>query len=71
MNGVGLATEGKLPGHRRRATTAIYTHLDDAALRDGVPGRAPGAARRGGRGRDRSGRAGLSMAEQKGTTVAV
>ena len=34
MNGVGLATAGKLPGHRRRATTAIYAHLDDAALRD-------------------------------------
>ena len=60
MNGVGLATAGKLPGHRRRATTAIYAHLDDAALRDGVPGRAPGAAGRGGRGRDRPGRAGPS-----------
>ena len=24
----------ELPGHRRRATTAIYAHLDDAALRD-------------------------------------
>ena len=57
MNGVGLATAGKLPGHRRRATTAIYAHLDDAALRDGVLGRAPGAAGRGGRGRDRPGRA--------------
>ena len=41
MNGVELATAGKLPGHRRRATTAIYAHLDDAVLRDGVPGRAP------------------------------
>ncbi len=34
MNGVGLATVGRLLGHRRRATTAIYAHLDDAALRD-------------------------------------
>ena len=34
MNGVGLATVGKLLGHRRRETTAIYAHLDDAALRD-------------------------------------
>lgn len=25
---------GKLIGHRKRATTAIYAHLDDAALRD-------------------------------------
>ncbi len=34
MNGVGLATVGALLGHRRRETTAIYAHLDDAALRD-------------------------------------
>ena len=34
MNGVGLTAVGKLLGHRRRATTAIYAHLDDAALRD-------------------------------------
>ena len=34
INGVGLATVGKLLGHRRRETTAIYAHLDDAALRD-------------------------------------
>ncbi len=33
-NGVGLATVGKLLGHRRRATTAIYAHLDDVAVRD-------------------------------------
>ena len=32
MNGVGLPTVGKLLGHRRLATTAIYAHLDDAAL---------------------------------------
>jgi len=32
MNGVGLATVGTLLGHRRRETTAIYAHLDDAAL---------------------------------------
>ena len=34
MNGVGLPTVGKLLGHRRLETTAIYAHLDDAALRD-------------------------------------
>ena len=34
MNGVGLTTMGTLLGHRRRETTAIYAHLDDAALRD-------------------------------------
>ena len=34
MNGVGLTAVGKLLGHRKRATTAIYAHLDDAALRD-------------------------------------
>ena len=34
MNGVGLTAAGKLLGHRKRATTAIYAHLDDAALRD-------------------------------------
>lgn len=34
MNGVGLTTVGTLLGHRRRETTAIYAHLDDAALRD-------------------------------------
>lgn len=32
MNGVGLTTVGKLLGHRRRERTAIYAHLDDAAL---------------------------------------
>ena len=31
MNGVGLATAWKLPGHRRRATSAIYAHLDGSA----------------------------------------
>ena len=31
---VGLTTVGTLLGHRRRETTAIYAHLDDAALRD-------------------------------------
>ncbi len=34
MNGVGLTAVGKLLGHRKRATTAIYANLDDAALRD-------------------------------------
>ena len=34
MNGVGLPTVGRLLGHKRRATTAIYAHLDDAALQD-------------------------------------
>ena len=32
MNGVGLTTVGRLLGHRRRETTAIYAHLDDATL---------------------------------------
>ncbi len=32
MNGVGLTTVGRLLGHRKRATTAIYAHLDDIAL---------------------------------------
>ena len=32
MNGVGLPTVGRLLGHRRPATTAIYAHLDDSAL---------------------------------------
>ena len=35
VNGVGLPTVGRLLGHhRQRRTTAIYAHLDDAALRD-------------------------------------
>ena len=34
MNGVGLTTVGRLLGHRRRGTTAIYAHLDDRALHD-------------------------------------
>lgn len=34
INGVGLPTVGRLLGHRNRRTTAIYAHLDDAALRD-------------------------------------
>ena len=34
MNGVGLPTVGRLLGHRRRSTTAIYAHLDDTALQD-------------------------------------
>ena len=34
MNGVGLTTVGRLLGHRKRRTTAIYAHLDDAALQD-------------------------------------
>ena len=34
VNGVGLSTVGPLLGHRKRRTTAIYAHLDDAALQD-------------------------------------
>ena len=34
INGVGLPTVGRLLGHRNQRTTAIYAHLDDAALRD-------------------------------------
>ena len=34
MNGVGLPTVGRLLGHRRRDTTAIYAHFDDGALRN-------------------------------------
>ena len=34
MNGVGLITVGRLLGHRKRRTTAIYAHLDDAARQD-------------------------------------
>ena len=34
MNGVGLPTVGKMLGHRRHRTTALYAHLDDATLRD-------------------------------------
>ena len=34
INGVGLPTVGRLLGHRNRRTTAIYAHLDDAALSD-------------------------------------
>ena len=33
INGVGLPTVGRLLGHRRRRTTAVYAHLDDTALR--------------------------------------
>ena len=39
VNGIGLPTVGRLLGHRRRRTTAIYAHLDDAALR--TPPRKP------------------------------
>ena len=34
MNGVGLPTVGRLLGHRRRATTAIYAHFDDGTLQN-------------------------------------
>ena len=34
MNGIGLATVGRLLGHRQRETTAIYAHLDDRALQE-------------------------------------
>lgn len=43
MNGVDLPTVGRLLGHRRLATTAIYADLDDAALQ----GAADKAAGRG------------------------
>lgn len=45
MNGVGLTAVGKLLGHRKRATTAIYAHLDDAALRDAAAQAATAIAR--------------------------
>ena len=34
MSGLDLYTAGRLLGHRKRETTAVYAHLDDAALRD-------------------------------------
>ena len=34
MNGVGLQTVGRSLGHRKRRSTAIYAHLDDAASQD-------------------------------------
>ena len=34
MSGVGLTAVGRMLGHRNRETTAIYAHLDDAALQD-------------------------------------
>ena len=59
MNGVGLTTVGRLLGHRKRRTTAIYAHFDDAALAgcrragggrhcqgDGIQSRAAANARR-------------------------
>lgn len=45
MNGVGLIAVGMLLGHRKRATTAIYAHLHDAALRDAATQAATGIAR--------------------------
>ena len=44
MNGVGLPTVGRLPGHRRLATTAIYAHFDDNALQAIVKKTAVGIA---------------------------
>ncbi len=46
MNGVGLTAVGKLPGHRRRETTAIYAHMDDAAQVGTVIARAMGVGPR-------------------------
>ena len=46
MNGVGLTTVGRLLGHRRRESTAIYAHLDDHALQgaaDQAAGRIAGS----------------------------
>lgn len=34
MNGVGLPTIGRLLGHRRPETTALYAHFDDDTLHD-------------------------------------
>ena len=34
MNGVGLQTVARSLGHRKRRSTAIYAHLDDAASQD-------------------------------------
>ena len=34
INGAALTTVGRLLGHRKRRTTAIYAHLGDAALQD-------------------------------------
>lgn len=34
MNGVGLTAVGRLLGHSKRETTAIYAHLDDGALQE-------------------------------------
>ena len=34
INGVGLPTVGRLLGHSRQRTTAIYAHLDDTVLQD-------------------------------------
>ena len=34
MNGEDLPTVGRLLGHRRPSTTAIYAHLDDATLHE-------------------------------------
>ena len=34
MDGVGLPTVGRLLGHRRRSTTAIYAHFDDGTLQN-------------------------------------
>jgi len=46
MNGIGLTTVGRLLGHRRRESTAIYAHLDDNALQgaaEQAAGRVAGA----------------------------
>ena len=34
MNGVGLPFVGRLLGHKRRTTSPIYAHLDDATRQD-------------------------------------
>ena len=36
MNGESLHVVGRLLGHRRASTTAIYAHLDDATLGEAV-----------------------------------
>ena len=46
MNGEGLPTVGRLLGHRFRATTAIYAHLDHATLQDASAQAAASSQRR-------------------------
>ena len=71
MNGVGLPTVGRLLGHRKRRTTAIYAHLRRCRpaprcragrcrhrVGDGIPGRAAAVAERASRWRGQPARTG-------------